>query len=166
MNSPGQNTGTGSRSFARRSSQPRDRTQVSCIAGGFFTSWASREALFQVLSYLSLIIVSLGASFISLFFHFASLALDGLFLPSVFNFNFGPVIVPTFPVYNLYNSSGHIQLSSYVVSSTTRLVASRQSLDRSYRYMLGDLCSDHPETQCLLLFYFVKITLFKIFIGV
>ena len=26
------------------SSQPRDWTQVSCIAGGFFTSWATREA--------------------------------------------------------------------------------------------------------------------------
>ena len=32
-------------SFSRGSSQPRDRTQVSCIAGGFFTVWASREAL-------------------------------------------------------------------------------------------------------------------------
>ena len=31
--------------FSRGSSQPRDRTQVSCIAGGFFTSWATREAL-------------------------------------------------------------------------------------------------------------------------
>ena len=30
--------------FSRRSSQPRDRTQVSHIAGGFFTSWATREA--------------------------------------------------------------------------------------------------------------------------
>ena len=30
--------------FSRRSSQPRDRTQVSCIAGGFFTSWVTREA--------------------------------------------------------------------------------------------------------------------------
>ena len=30
--------------FFRRSSQPSDRTQVSCIAGGFFTSWATREA--------------------------------------------------------------------------------------------------------------------------
>ena len=29
--------------FSRRSSQPRDQTQVSCIAGGFFTSWAMRE---------------------------------------------------------------------------------------------------------------------------
>ena len=28
--------------FSRGSSQPRDRTQVSCIAGGFFTSWATR----------------------------------------------------------------------------------------------------------------------------
>ena len=30
--------------FSRGSSQPRDRTQVSHIAGKFFTSWASREA--------------------------------------------------------------------------------------------------------------------------
>ena len=30
--------------FSRGSTQPRDQTQVSCIAGGFFTSWASREA--------------------------------------------------------------------------------------------------------------------------
>ena len=29
--------------FSRRSSQPRDWTQVSHIAGGFFTSWATRE---------------------------------------------------------------------------------------------------------------------------
>ena len=29
--------------FSRGSSQPRDRTQVSHIAGGFFTSWAPRE---------------------------------------------------------------------------------------------------------------------------
>ena len=28
------------------SSQPRDWTQVSCIVDGFFTSWATREALF------------------------------------------------------------------------------------------------------------------------
>ena len=31
-------------SFSRGSSQPRDQTQVSCIAGRFFTSWATREA--------------------------------------------------------------------------------------------------------------------------
>ena len=30
--------------FSRGSSLPRDRTQVSHIAGGFFTSWATREA--------------------------------------------------------------------------------------------------------------------------
>ena len=30
---------------SRGSSQPRDRTQVSCITGGFFTNWAIREAL-------------------------------------------------------------------------------------------------------------------------
>ena len=31
-------------SFSRGSSQPRDRTQISGIAGGFFTVWAPREA--------------------------------------------------------------------------------------------------------------------------
>ena len=36
-NSPGQNTGVGSLSLLQGSSQPRDRTQVSCIAGRFFT---------------------------------------------------------------------------------------------------------------------------------
>ena len=30
--------------FSRGSSQPRDQTQVSLIAGRFFTSWATREA--------------------------------------------------------------------------------------------------------------------------
>ena len=32
--------------FFRGSSQPRNRTQVSCTAGRFFTDWAMREALF------------------------------------------------------------------------------------------------------------------------
>ena len=31
-------------SFSRRSSQPRDRTRVSCIAGRRFTIWTTREA--------------------------------------------------------------------------------------------------------------------------
>ena len=30
--------------FSRGSSQPRDRIQVSRIAGGFFISWATRKA--------------------------------------------------------------------------------------------------------------------------
>ena len=33
--------------FSRRSSWPRDGTRVSCIAGRFFTVWATREALFS-----------------------------------------------------------------------------------------------------------------------
>ena len=40
-NSPGQNAGVGSLSLLRGSSQPKDQTQVSRIAGGFFTSWAT-----------------------------------------------------------------------------------------------------------------------------
>ena len=44
-NSPGQNTGVGiAFPFSRGSSQPKDWTQVSLIAGRFFTSWATRGA--------------------------------------------------------------------------------------------------------------------------
>ena len=35
--------------FSRGSSQPREWTQVSCIAGKFFTSWAAREAIWAYL---------------------------------------------------------------------------------------------------------------------
>ena len=34
--------------FSRGPSQPGDQTQVSCTAGRFFTSWATREALVYV----------------------------------------------------------------------------------------------------------------------
>ena len=34
--------------FSRGSSQPRDRTHTSHIAGRFFTSWATREAPYQI----------------------------------------------------------------------------------------------------------------------
>ena len=40
-------------SFSRGSSQPRDRTQVSCIASRFFTVWAIREALKQDIQMLN-----------------------------------------------------------------------------------------------------------------
>ena len=36
-------------SFSRASSQPRDRTRVSCIADRHFTVWATREAHMEVL---------------------------------------------------------------------------------------------------------------------
>ena len=39
-------------SFSRGSSWPRNRTRVSCIAGGFFTSWATREILTQTYYYI------------------------------------------------------------------------------------------------------------------
>ena len=41
-------------SFSRGSSWPRNWTGVSCIAGGFFTSWATREALNPPLSLASI----------------------------------------------------------------------------------------------------------------
>ena len=43
-NSPGQNTGWGSLPLLQEASQRRDQIQVSHIAVGFFTSWATRGA--------------------------------------------------------------------------------------------------------------------------
>ena len=64
-NSPGQNTGVGSLSLLRWSSQPRDQTLVSHIAGRFFTSWAifsSVQSLSRVWIFATPWIVALQAS--------------------------------------------------------------------------------------------------------
>ena len=39
--------------FSRESSLPRDWTQISCIAGKFFTVWATREAHYRIQIYFS-----------------------------------------------------------------------------------------------------------------
>ena len=49
-NFPGQNIEVVAFPLSRASSQPRDQTQVSCVAGGFLTSWATREALWFLVS--------------------------------------------------------------------------------------------------------------------
>ena len=43
-NSPGKNTGVCCHAFLPGISQPRDWTKVSCLAGGFFTTWVTWEA--------------------------------------------------------------------------------------------------------------------------
>ena len=43
-NSPGQNTGVGSLSLLQGIFPTQDQTHVSCIAGRYFTAWATREA--------------------------------------------------------------------------------------------------------------------------
>ena len=43
--SPGKNAGVVAMPSSRGSFQPRDQTQVSCLAGGFLAIWATREAL-------------------------------------------------------------------------------------------------------------------------
>ena len=46
--------------FSGGSSQPRDQTQVSPIAGGFFTSWTTREAL--ITTHVALIVFLHGSA--------------------------------------------------------------------------------------------------------
>ena len=38
--------------FSRGSSQPRNRTQVSCIAGRLFSSWATKETTWELIKYV------------------------------------------------------------------------------------------------------------------
>ena len=47
--------------FSSRSSSPRNQTGVSCIAGGFSTNWAIKEAHYQWL-FFSLIFIELGTA--------------------------------------------------------------------------------------------------------
>ena len=42
---PDKNTGMAAISFSRVSSWPRDQTRVSCIAGRFFTNWATESII-------------------------------------------------------------------------------------------------------------------------
>ena len=51
-NFPGQNTGVGSLSLLQGIFQTQDWTQVSHIAGGFFTIWAIREDLLSFSLYV------------------------------------------------------------------------------------------------------------------
>ena len=45
--------------FSRGSSWPRDETQVSCIAGRFFTTWATRKAVINKYLWDHLILIIL-----------------------------------------------------------------------------------------------------------
>ena len=57
MEFSGRNTGAVAFTFSRGSSQPRDRTHVSLIAGGFFTSWVTRETQ-ECLNYHTVVLIS------------------------------------------------------------------------------------------------------------
>ena len=61
--------------FSRGSSWPRNPTRVSCIAGGFFTFWATRKALFfffQLKYSLVCSILLVSGMLISIVIHFES----------------------------------------------------------------------------------------------
>ena len=51
--------------FYRGSFQPRDKTQVTHIAGGFFTSWATREATIVLLDHVNCQCVTLMYNLVS-----------------------------------------------------------------------------------------------------
>ena len=68
------------------SSQPRSRTRVSCIAGGFFTSWATREALYLYIMESYCMYCSVTCPFLCFLGYYVTLIyLIELTLPSSFH---------------------------------------------------------------------------------
>ena len=94
-NSPGQNIGVCSLSLLQVISQPRNQTQVSCIAGRFLTSWATRKALKNLLTKVKQesekvgLKLSIQKTKIIAFGPIASWKIDGEIMETVRNFILG-----------------------------------------------------------------------------
>ena len=88
---------------SRESSQPRDQTRVSCFAGRFFTTWATRVAL-QVPPYLGLsfrfcwVVSMIHLQLLWKFFSFSSSFPSILFFTS-FTFTCTLKSIPTLPIF-------------------------------------------------------------------
>ena len=68
--------------FSRGSSQPRDRTQVSHIAGKFFTSWANSQSLLKLMSIKSVMHPTISSSVVPFSSCLQSFPASGSFLMS------------------------------------------------------------------------------------
>ena len=68
--------------FSRGSSQPRDRTQVSHIAGKFFTSWANSRSLLKLMSIKSVMHPTISSSVVPFSSCLQSFPASGSFLMS------------------------------------------------------------------------------------
>ena len=127
--------------FSRGSSQPRDRTQVSRIAGRFFTSWATREAH---LSY------SQPCNFLH---HFCVCSLCFFQQSALITCS---LVWPRFTLYAVLRCSGHvllamvsqnsnlywIQFSRFVMSDSWRPM-NCSTLGLSVHYQLLDFTKTH-----------------------
>ena len=82
--------------FSRGSPQPRDWTRVSCAAGRFFTSWATRQVLHRVLCrcqsqspnpppHLLVILCSLH---LCLYFYFSNKFISTIFLDPTYKYTY------------------------------------------------------------------------------
>ena len=77
------NTGVGISPFSKGSSWPRNQTGVSGIAGGFFTSWATREATKEENADI-LTLASNAVAHISLLLEISSISYSNAVYPSRF----------------------------------------------------------------------------------
>ena len=106
-------------SLSRESSQPRDWTQVSCIPGRFFTSWATRESLLflNVDIYLPF---RIGFPVFHKFWY------------AMFPFS----VVPRYFFFPLLNSSWHTGCSEVYCLISTHLLIFQFSFCYWFRFML------------------------------
>ena len=94
--SPGKNSGLSCHSPPGEFSRPRNQTQISCIAGGFFTGWATIAILTDVRWYftaafifISMMISAVEHLFICLLVICCSSSLENMYLGSLFFFKSG-----------------------------------------------------------------------------
>ena len=138
--------------FSRESSQPRDQTQVSCIAGGFFTNWAhERPGKPQD---------RLGA--------LKKLRGTSILIPGAFYLTCRLIVLPAFSTYSSLNC-----YFRSVTSKKTLHINSTHSSNLSTRiisqsFILGKLASQLPRVKLLPLYHpplTEKITLLPVSQG-
>ena len=114
--------------FSRGSSQPGDRSQVSNIAGRFFTSWATREALKWHRNTKHCINLPRGSLLMEYSNHNSSMGFQGVYTLSIILLNILPK--DTRKIHNIQelNISESLELSCDGYSILTHMVSNFFSL--------------------------------------
>ena len=126
-------------SFSKGSSQPRDQTQVSRIAGGFLSSWATREAH--------------GSKIISW--------IDWLFL--IFFWNCLPRVVESFKNSKRRRISPWISWACRIWLSSNWLPVKTQQPSWGPRLLNMSLCKKTRSLFVIQFFFYIKRTFKSVF---
>ena len=141
--SPGKNTGVGCHTSSRGSSWPRDWTQVSCIAGGFFTDWVTREGHF-LKNFLEFVVIHTVKGF-----SVVTVAEVNVFL------EFPCFLYEPMNVGNLISGSSDFSISCFYTQKFTVHVLLKPNL-KDFEHYLASIWNEH---NCMLVWTFFGIAL-------